>query len=127
MSHRNALLTTEALADVRAERARQDAKWGANRSYPMIWDHLRENARKLEASAKASCEDAKRTGLLTWSHILSEEVAEAFAAETPEQIEAELIQVAAVAVAAAEDMRRKRLASEDAALKRQLDSWGTRR
>lgn len=79
------------LNDIRAERARQDAKWGADRSqHPAIW-HA----------------------------ILSEEVGEVaqevlettFAGASTDHLYEELIQVAAVAVAWAEAVQREREAA----------------
>lgn len=58
---------------------------------------------------KEECEWAREHGLLSWRHILMEEVAEAFA-EAPgsEALRVELIQVAAVAVAWAERLNKRR-------------------
>lgn len=58
-------------------------------------------------AAKVVCERQAAAGTLTWRSILDEEVAEAFAETDPEKLEAELIQVAAVAVAWVEAIRRR--------------------
>lgn len=92
--------TIEVLHDVAAERARQDAKWGAQRDIPNICHHLAyeilpadfyKQAEKLRAAV----------GHSTWTDILLEEVAEAVDEAKAGDIAAlrkELIQVAAVAV-----------------------------
>ena len=84
------------LADIRAERARQDAKWG-------VQNHRDGTGLPGDAmiarNAKADCDRATRNGTLTYRLILAEEVAEAFAERDPMKLRAELAQVAAVAVA----------------------------
>ena len=84
------------LNDIRAERARQDAKWG-EQNHP---DGTGRSGDPLVAEVvKADCDRAARNGMLTYRHILDEEVAEAFAERDPAKLRAELVQVAAVAVA----------------------------
>lgn len=107
-----------ALAEVADERVRQDAKWG-EQNHPdgtgTNWvDQIRpafgwngseaEHAAKL---ARVDCQRAARRGDVTWLRILREEVAEAFAETEPAALRAELIQVAAVAVAWAEAIDRR--------------------
>lgn len=95
--------TYRVLADVDAERRRQDAKWGREQSHPsgtdaMAWGPLRDDWQRVNSDNAAH-----------WTNILAEEVFEAFAEEaTDTELEAELIQVAAVAVAWVEDIRRRR-------------------
>lgn len=105
------------LIEISNERARQDAKF-AEQNHPStdadLPDRTPEMAesdrryfREDEASAKALNAHAVSTGTLTWSDILHEEVAEAIAARTPEAMRAELVQVAAVAVAWIECLDRR--------------------
>jgi hypothetical protein len=95
------------LAEVSEERDAQDAKWG-EQNHPdgtnLKNDDWRDHARR-------QCQTAAAEGRLTWAHILQEEFVEALAEEDPEKLRAELIQVAAVAVAWAEAIDR-RLAKE---------------
>lgn len=58
--------------------------------------------------AKLSCRMGAALGIITWSDILGEEMAEAFASEDPEALRAELVQVAAVAVAWIQDLDNRR-------------------
>ena len=101
------------LEEVSAERARQDDKWGEQNhpngtrddrrmlrdaSMP-TWGTICYRARGLtDASAKA--------GSVEYLDILLEEVAEAFSESDPNLLRAELIQVAAVAVAWVEKIDR---------------------
>lgn len=60
------------LAEVRAERDRQDAKWGEQNhhdgtGYPMAYATAR--------AARFVCQQAARLGSVTWRGILHEEVA----------------------------------------------------
>lgn len=92
------------LDEVKAERARQDAKWGRQ-------DHENGTALKgdhdLCIGLRARCDERFAAGVGTWRDILEEEVAEAFAEESPTALRVELIQVAAVCVAWAEAIDRK--------------------
>lgn len=96
--------TDRALSDVRAERAAQDERWGPQH-------HPDGTARPRDLAAadvqRQATDDAAATGALTWRDILSEEVAEAFAEADPDELRAELVQVAAVAVAWVEDIDRR--------------------
>ncbi|MFF0143572.1 NUDIX hydrolase [Streptomyces sp. NPDC005227] len=84
------------LAEVQAERERQDTKWGeqnhpdgtGNKSQQDFADHKRK-----------WCEAAFGSGYGTWADVLAEEVAEVEAEREPARLRAELVQVAAVAVA----------------------------
>jgi hypothetical protein len=82
--------------EIAAERARQDARFGTQ-SHP---DGTGSDYHANEAAlAKRSYEVAFATQNGTWRHVLAEEVAEAFAESDPTKLRAELVQVAAVAVA----------------------------
>lgn len=84
------------LREVRKERTRQQEKWG-EQNHPNGTGGY-ERVREMLV-AKQNENLAFNTGNGTWLHILHEEVAEAFAEESPERLRQELIQVAAVAVA----------------------------
>lgn len=110
------------IAEVRAERARQERRWG-EQNHPDVCPVLtgREGGATpqriaedleipTETRAKYLCGLAARAGRLTWAVILVEEVAEAVAAAARGDragLRAELIQVAAVAVAWAEAIDRR--------------------
>jgi hypothetical protein len=84
------------LAEVQAERDRQDAQWGEQNHR----DGTGALQQVLEADkAREACQAAFARGDGTWMHVLIEEVFEAFAEEDPSKVRAELVQVAAVAVA----------------------------
>jgi hypothetical protein len=115
--------TTEVLAEIGAERIRQDAKWG-EQNHPLIDQLLVAQGRphtrfaeeyEIPTALRATlmCQGAAAKGEVTWLHILVEEVSEFMAAaETAHlmhgaaEARAELVQVAAVAVAAIEAMDR---------------------
>lgn len=84
------------LGDIDHERDRQDAKFGPVHNLPD--GTSRQDWGVIEAAAKAICDAASRDGKVTWRDILMEEVAEAFAADDPQHLREELVQVAAVAV-----------------------------
>lgn len=95
----------DVLYEVALERARQDAKWGeqnhpdkSTTSEPLLWgsDAYRERL-KVEDN---------------WLDILLEEVAEAAEASSEEELQKELIQIAAVAAAWAEAIDRRRRVRE---------------
>jgi hypothetical protein len=95
--------TAKTLADVRDERHRQNDKWG-EQNHP---DGTHE-ARAIAADFhRCECQEAARCGLVTWRHILMEEVAEAFAETDAAKLREELIQVAAVAVSWVEAIDRR--------------------
>ena len=96
--------TTESvLSEVADERARQGAKWG-QQNHP--------NGTGLPPELLAAersrwvCEQNFRNGRGTWADILREEFHEALAESEPAALRAELIQVAAVAVAWVEKIDR---------------------
>jgi hypothetical protein len=90
--------------EVTAERRRQDDKWG-EQNHP---DGTGGRGRRSSASlAKLACEAAVEAKRLTWRHVLVEEVAEVFAENDQAKLRAELVQVAAVAVAWIEAIDRR--------------------
>lgn len=94
----------EVLLDVGDERVKQDSKWG-EQNHPLGFHPVYQPA---AARAKRECDMAAKEGRVTWRDILEEEFWEAVSATTDEEAEAELIQVAAVAVAAVQCIRRRR-------------------
>lgn len=93
------------LDEVAAERQRQDERWG-QQDHP---DHPRGEAwaalgRLLEAQARATL---RTTGGLSWSAVMAEEIGEAWNALDGADLRAELVQVAAVAVAWIEAIDRR--------------------
>jgi hypothetical protein len=93
-----------ALADVVAERQRQEAKWGRQNHRNGTGFPGSENDAKFW---RANCDQRHRNGTGTWLDILLEEVYEAAAEDDPQKLRAELIQVAAVAVSWAEAIDRR--------------------
>jgi hypothetical protein len=101
-------LTSWALIDVGTERERQVERWGPQNHADGI-----TGASALEHMREADFWRAKNdsriaTGTLTWDGILLEEIHEALAETDPQRLRVELIQVAAVAVAWAEAIDRRR-------------------
>lgn len=91
--------------EVIQERVAQDQKWG-EQNHP---DGTGGRALKARANRyRDDCDIAHKGGYGAWSHILLEEVYEAMAESDPEKLREELIQVAAVAVAWAEAIDRRR-------------------
>jgi hypothetical protein len=110
--------TIDVLAEVRVERARQDAKWGEQNhpdgtgdwdAYRGAWSEgtLKEIRQGKAREAKDYCDRAAKERRLTYRHILDEEVREAFAEDDKAKLRAELLQVAAVAVAWIEKLDRE--------------------
>lgn len=100
------------LIEVTAERARQDAKFGADRDFPSACSDRTADPNVVygiesEQTARQLCEDAFDNGTGTWAHILVEEVAKAIAAPDDAARRAELVQVAAVAIANIENIDRR--------------------
>ena len=118
--------TIKVLDEVLTERARQNSEWG-QQNHP--WDGLAPIQDELNwiqvgygqtlfshwmaGGWRKSSEDVKRavdrnaeTGDLDYAGILAEEFAEALDAMSIEEVRAELVQVAAVAVAAIESIDR---------------------
>lgn len=93
------------LGEVLEERRRQHLKWGEqNHPDGTGMDPMMEKFARL---AKLACNEAAKTGTLTWRYILDEEVAEANAESSEIALRAELIQVAAVATAWIEAIDRR--------------------
>jgi len=88
--------TAGVLAEVLAERERQEAKFPDQHDLPDGTGQ--DHAVVVAKIARAACDEAHKAGRLTWRHILCEEYAEAVAEVDPVKLRAELIQVAAVAV-----------------------------
>lgn len=117
------MTTTEALADVAAERARQDAKWGEQNhpdgtggvARPLMSLGIRceptlvhrASGTELADAARLATDDAAKIDVVTWTDILLEEVFEALAESDPAVLRVELIQVAAVATQWAEAIDRR--------------------
>ncbi len=102
--------TSGVLGEVAAERGRQDARWGEQNHVngtgpdrPLFGRRAEDVARAV----KAEVDKRAREGTLSYAGVLLEEVAEAFAEADPARLRAELIQVAAVAVAFAEKIDRE--------------------
>lgn len=84
------------LAEVQAERERQDARWGPQNHPNGTGMHFLKAGAE---NARRECEAAFDAGRGTWRHVLYEEVHEALAEKDPAALRAELVQVAAVAAA----------------------------
>ena len=104
-------MSTESVLDeVRAERTRQDAKWG-EQNHPdgtgrvIHLDYM--PAEKQADEMKGRCQEKARRGTITYSDIALEEVYEANAETDPVKLRAELVQVAAVYVAWIEAIDRR--------------------
>ena len=101
------------LAEVLAERDRQDAKWG-EQNHPdgtgpdVVWSTHIGPATAVAETAKAATDEAAAAGALTWRHIATEELAEAFAEDDEDALRTELIQTAAVCVQWAQAIDRRR-------------------
>lgn len=111
---KSAEATFGVLAEVAAERVRQDAKWG-QQDHPCVdephigkpgWIGIRYGIIG-EAEAKRQCETAFAAGCGTYADIAIEEVAEAVCAEDDAKRRAELVQCAAVFVAWIEAIDRR--------------------
>jgi hypothetical protein len=100
----------DVLIDVWEERERQDKKWGVQ-DHPITdpgITHLSFYNMPPEYEARLACEDRFSAGIGSWADILIEELAEVLAAgKNPVRAREELVQLAAVAVAAIECLDRK--------------------
>ncbi|WEU67386.1 hypothetical protein [Xanthomonas phage JGB6] len=105
------LATHDVLPEILRERDRQDAKFGPQ-DHPSFDEvpHAEKLAREVAAdAARDACAEAFSAGRGTWQNVLLEEVYEAMAeVDDDTKLEEELIQIAAVAVAWVESLRRKR-------------------
>ncbi|MEU5939389.1 hypothetical protein ABZ807_09380 [Micromonospora sp. NPDC047548] len=96
--------TNGVLEEIRAERQRQDAKWG-EQNHP---DGTGGPVMRREADEmRARCQFLAGLGAVDWRAILLEEAYEAMAEDDPVKLRAELLQVAAVAVAWVEAIDRR--------------------
>lgn len=103
--------------EVIQERVRQEAKWG-EQNHPdgttpgFLWTALfRRSMAESAEIAKQEVDLDARLGQSTYAGIFLEEVFEALAEEDPARLRAELIQVAAVAVAWVESIDRREAGS----------------
>jgi hypothetical protein len=87
------------------ERDAQDAKWG-EQNHPDGTAGAGRRTEARNATLWTNMQAAEKT--LCWSDILEEEVAEALAEDDPALLRAELVQVAAVAVAWIEAIDRRK-------------------
>lgn len=93
---------TRVMADVTRERARQDELWGEQNHRDGTGPDgtvMGVSFASLAEMMRAATNQAARNGTLAWVHIFGEEALEAIAESDPAKLRAELIQVAAVAVA----------------------------
>lgn len=105
-----------ALADVRAERERQHARWGQQdlpdgTGIPATCDALARLPSRLAIPSERQQQAnvaALDDGSITYAGILLEEVLEALEEDDPERLRAELVQVAAVAVQWVETLDRRK-------------------
>ncbi|MGW2550025.1 hypothetical protein [Streptomyces sp. NPDC001635] len=98
------VVTDRVLSEVLAERIRQDQKWG-EQNHPDGTGN--KSQQDYAEQARRWCQAAFGSGYGTWADVLAEEVAEANAEREPAKLRAELIQVAAVAVAWVEALDRR--------------------
>jgi hypothetical protein len=108
------------LAEVAAERLRQDATWGEQNHRDgtgpdRVWAFTGP-ASYVADCARQQTQQLAADGHVTWTDIALEEFAEALAESDPERLRAELVQVAAVAVAWVEAIDRRTTAAPDADL-----------
>ena len=117
-SYMRTVRTAGVLDEVLMERFAQHAKWGEQNhpdgtgwnSYPFADTGFNLDLRTGEEAAaqfRDSCERRFADGDGAWRDILLEEVAESLAEDDPVELRAELIQVAAVAVAWVEAIDRR--------------------
>ena len=105
----------DVIAEVRAERRRQDAKWGEQNHpdgtgrapHAENWGVADGSSGYIRDRLTQRCQARFEIGVGAWLDILAEEVAEAFAEDDPALLRAELIQVAAVAVSWVEAIDRR--------------------
>lgn len=89
---------------VSAERVRQLQKWGDQRRPDGTG---MPGAQNNAESARAWCQAAATKDAVTWTHILREEIYEAFAETDPVKLRAELVQCGAVIAAWLSDLDRR--------------------
>jgi hypothetical protein len=99
------LRTQDVLAEVAAERKRQNAKWGEQNhpdgTGPETYWQLDDDERANDAARiyRVITQQRAERGELTWKDIWLEEIAEALAENDPAKLRAELVQAVAVGVA----------------------------
>ncbi len=91
------------LAEIAAERERQDERFGPQ-NHP---DGTSDIFVPIADDARAICDAAFNDGKGTWTHILAEEVYEALAETDPVKLQVELVQIAAVCAAWVAAIRRR--------------------
>ena len=101
-------MTDKIFEEIRAERQRQDEKFG-EQNHPMLGLPFTQKymQKLLESSAEKFEEHNAESQYKSWYSILEEEICEAFAETKPEKQRKEMIQVAAVAVAIIEYLDRR--------------------
>lgn len=98
-AHEKAAQTVGVLQEVQQERERQNIKWGIQ-NHPdgtCAGPNGAITAKQHADAARSVCDQMAKLGKLTWSHILTEELMEAYAETEAPKLRKELIQVAAVA------------------------------
>lgn len=112
------VVTDRVLSQVLAERIRQDAQWGQQNHPDGTGPHKAAIVGALcfadEAATRArhACQSAAHRGETTWRLVFAEESLEALAEDDPAKLRAELVQVAAVAVAWIEAIDRRTQTTE---------------
>jgi hypothetical protein len=96
-------MLSEILEDIRVERQRQLETWGVQ----CLADGTSADYELTAVKAQKLCERQHKDGTLQWLTVLAEEFLEAAAETDPVKLRAELVQVAAVAVAWIEDLDKK--------------------
>lgn len=95
------------LDEIGAERHAQDAKWGQqNHPWKVSHQHFTWSGMQSAGQAKDMVDFLAQHGELDYAGILAEEFYEALEARSRDEVRAELLQVAAVAVAAIESLDR---------------------
>ena len=99
---------TEAVLElVRQERVRQEARYGETNRLLVggtgpetrwLGPYTSDSADDIEKTLRSDYDDWGDAHLPTWTHLVREEVAEAFKESDPERLAAELVQVAALCV-----------------------------
>jgi hypothetical protein len=108
--------TIQVLEEVFEERLRQVARYGHNDECAdgagpetrWLLPLSSASAAEIQVALRSSYEAfEEETGAPTWVHLVLEEVCEAFEAATPDRLEEELLQVAALCVSWVESLRRR--------------------
>ncbi len=95
--------TYDVLDEVGHERCRQDARWGEQNHPTGASADFTEIAEEM----RKTCDIVTTAGVVSWLDIASEEFWEAFSEEDPVKRRVELVQLAAVIVAAIESEDRR--------------------